>query len=334
MTEPLLRVEGLKVHYPLPRRSWFAAPESVKAVDDVSFQLFPGEALGVVGETGCGKSSLGRAVLQLVTPTAGQVVWLGRSLVNLSRAELAPLRGELQLIFQDPLSSLNPRMTIGDLIAEPLKVHRAEMSREQVRDRVRDMMGRVGLVPEMISRYPNEFSGGQCQRISIARAMILEPKLLVCDEPVSALDVSIQAQVLNLLKELQRDTGVALIFISHDLSVVHYMCQRVLVMYLGRIMEVGDRERLFARPLHPYTRALLSAVPEPDPRLQRGKAVVELTGDLPSPINPPTGCVFHTRCPDSVPVCLSSRPALELAKGQHQVACHRWRETKESLSAG
>ena len=326
MTEPLLRVEGLKVHYPLPRRSWFAAPQSVKAVDDVSFQLYPGEALGVVGETGCGKSSLGRAVLQLVTPTAGQVVWLGRSLVGLTRAELAPLRGELQLIFQDPLSSLNPRMTIGDLISEPLKVHRPELSRDQIRARLQDMMARVGLMAEMISRYPNEFSGGQCQRISIARAMILEPKLLVCDEPVSALDVSIQAQVLNLLKELQRDTGVALIFISHDLSVVHYMCHRVLVMYLGRIMEVGERERLFARPLHPYTRALLSAVPEPDPRLQRGKEIMQLEGDLPSPINPPTGCVFHTRCPKSVPICLSSRPGLEQAQGQHQVACHRWRE--------
>ena len=188
-------------------------------------------------------------------------------------------------------------------------------------------MARVGLMPEMISRYPNEFSGGQCQRISIARAMILKPKLLVCDEPVSALDVSIQAQVLNLLKALQRETGVALIFISHDLSVVHYMCQRVLVMYLGRIMEVADRQHLFTAPLHPYTQALLSAVPEPDPRRQRGKAIVELEGDLPSPINPPAGCVFHTRCGKAVPVCLSQRPTLERALSKHQVACHRWRDT-------
>ena len=329
MTEPLLTVGGLTVHYPLPRRSWFSEQRSVKAVDDVSFQLFPGEALGVVGETGCGKSSLGRAVLQLVTPTAGQVVWLGKSLVDLPRGELAALRGELQLIFQDPLSSLNPRMTIGDLIAEPLKVHRKELSSEQLRTQVAEMMARVGLVPEMMSRYPNEFSGGQCQRISIARAMILEPKLLVCDEPVSALDVSIQAQVLNLLKQLQRDTGVALIFISHDLSVVHYMCQRVLVMYLGRIMEVGVRERLFKTPLHPYTQALLSAVPEPDPRLQRVKDVLELEGELPSPITPPSGCVFHTRCPRSVPICLSRRPSMEAADAQQQVACHRWRDPED-----
>ncbi len=327
MSGPLLQVDGLKVHYPLPRRSWFAERQSVKAVDDVSFKLYPGEALGVVGETGCGKSSLGRAILQLVAPTAGQVVWLGRSLADLPRAELAALRGELQLIFQDPLSSLNPRMTIGDLIGEPLQLHRKDLSRNQVRQHVQDMMARVGLMPEMISRYPNEFSGGQCQRISIARAMILRPKLLVCDEPVSALDVSIQAQVLNLLKALQAETGVALIFISHDLSVVHYMCQRVLVMYLGQIMEVADRQRLFRAPLHPYTQALLSAVPEPDPRRQRGKTVVELEGDLPSPINPPTGCVFHTRCGKAAPACVSQRPTLERASGEHQVACHRWRDT-------
>jgi oligopeptide transport system ATP-binding protein len=327
VSAPLLQVDGLKVHYPLPRRSWFAERQSVKAVDDVSFELYPGEALGVVGETGCGKSSLGRAILQLVAPTAGQVVWLGRSLADLPRAELAALRGELQLIFQDPLSSLNPRMTIGDLIGEPLQLHHKDLSRHQVLQHVQEMMARVGLMPEMISRYPGEFSGGQCQRISIARAMILRPKLLVCDEPVSALDVSIQAQVLNLLKALQAEMGVALIFISHDLAVVHYMCQRVLVMYLGRIMEVADRQRLFRAPLHPYTQALLSAVPEPDPRRQRGKAVVELEGDLPSPINPPTGCVFHTRCSKAVPVCVSQRPTLERASGEHQVACHRWRDT-------
>ena len=323
---PLLRVENLCVHYPVMGGGVLRRQRlTLRAVEDVSFELGAGETLGVVGETGCGKSSLGKAVLQLVRPVSGNVVWQGRDLCTLAPEELRGIRKDLQIIFQDPLSSLNPRMTVGEIVAEPLRVHHPDMSAEERNRAVDAMFERVGLRPEMTRRYPNEFSGGQCQRISIARAMIVEPKIIFCDEPVSALDVSIQAQICNLLRRLQRETGVSLIFISHDLAIVRYMCQRVMVMYLGHMMEIAPREELFQRPLHPYSQALIAAVPEPDPDHPIA-AASPLEGELPSPIEPPSGCVFHTRCPKAVPVCISTRPALEDAGNGQQVACHRWRE--------
>lgn len=324
--QPLLRVENLCVHYPVMGGGILRRQRlTLRAVEDVSFELKAGETLGVVGETGCGKSSLGRAVLQLVRPAAGRVVWQGRDLCGLDPEELRRMRKDLQIIFQDPLSSLNPRMTVGEIVAEPLRVHRPEMTAAQREQAVTQMFERVGLRPDMVRRYPNEFSGGQCQRVSIARAMIAGPRLVVCDEPVSALDVSIQAQVCNLLRRLQRETGVSLIFISHDLAVVRYMCQRVMVMYLGHVMEIAGREELFRAPLHPYSQGLIAAVPEPNPD-RPPAAESPLEGELPSPVNPPSGCVFHTRCPKAVPVCIRSRPPLEQAAPGHQVACHRWRE--------
>jgi oligopeptide transport system ATP-binding protein len=324
--QPLLRVENLCVHYPLLGGGILRRKRlTLRAVEDVSFELGAGETLGVVGETGCGKSSLGKAVLQLVRPASGKVVWQGRNLCALGPDELRGVRKDLQIIFQDPLSSLNPRMTVGEIVAEPLRVHHPEMSKAE-RDRAVDaMFERVGLRPDMTRRYPNEFSGGQCQRVSIARAMIVAPKVIVCDEPVSALDVSIQAQICNLLRNLQRDTGVSLIFISHDLAIVRYMCQRVMVMYLGHMIEMARREELFRAPLHPYSQALIAAVPGPDPDHPVAEAS-PLEGELPSPIDPPSGCVFNTRCPKAVPVCISQRPALETAGDGRQVACHRWRE--------
>jgi oligopeptide transport system ATP-binding protein len=328
MTTPVLTVEHLSVHYSLPSGGLFRRrPLTLKAVDDVSFELRAGETLGVVGETGCGKSSLGKGVLQLVKPAGGRVLWEGRDLCGLPPEELKRCRKDLQIIFQDPLSSLNPRMTIGEIVAEPLEVHYPELGRDERRRRVDAMLERVGLRPEMRNRYPNEFSGGQCQRISIARAMISEPKVIVCDEPVSSLDVSIQAQICNLLRELQRDTGIALLFISHDLSIVRYMSHRVLVMYLGRVMETGRREEFFGAPRHPYSQALISAVPVPDPdRPPAGRSLV-LDGELPSPLDPPSGCVFRTRCPLAVPVCITQMPVLTEAAPGHGVACHRWQET-------
>ncbi len=331
---PVLTVENLSVHYPVPAPGLFRGrPLILKAVDGVSFELHAGETLGVVGETGCGKSSLGKGVLQLVRPAAGRVVWEGRDLCTLAAADLKRCRKDLQIIFQDPLSSLNPRMTIGEIVAEPLEVHNPELGRDERRRRVDAMLDRVGLRPEMRNRYPNEFSGGQCQRISIARAMMSAPKVIVCDEPVSSLDVSIQAQICNLLRDLQRDTGIALLFISHDLSIVRYMSHRVLVMYLGRVMESGRREDFFGAPRHPYSQALISAVPVPDPdRPVAGRSLV-LDGEIPSPLDPPSGCVFRTRCPLAVPVCITHLPALTRVAPGHVVACHRWQETGAAAGA-
>lgn len=327
----LLTVENLSVHYSLPGRGLFRRqPRTLKAVDDVSFELHAGETLGVVGETGCGKSSLGKGLLQLVKPAAGRVLWEGRDLCALPADELKKCRKDLQIIFQDPLSSLNPRMTVGEIVAEPLEVHFPELGRAARDERVDRMLERVGLQAEMRHRYPNEFSGGQCQRISIARAMIAEPKVIVCDEPVSSLDVSIQAQICNLLRDLQRETGIALLFISHDLSIVRYMSHRVLVMYLGRSVEHGPRAGFFATPRHPYSQALISAVPLPDPEQSAARKPLALEGELPSPLDPPSGCVFRTRCPLAVPVCVARVPALEAATATdddpHHVACHRWRD--------
>jgi oligopeptide transport system ATP-binding protein len=327
MTEPFLQVRDLKVHFPVRTGGILIGRYTpLKAVDGVSFDLNPGETLGVVGESGCGKSTLGRAVLQLVGATDGVVSWLGRDLTSLSKRQLIEARENLQIVFQDPLASLDPRMTAGDIIAEPLLNYRPEMTRAQRRDAVKDMMERVGLLPRMINRYPHEFSGGQCQRIGIARAMILRPKLVVCDEPVSALDVSIQAQVVNLLKSLQREFGLALLFISHDLAIVRHISDRVMVLYLGKVMELANKAALYTNPRHPYTQALLSAVPIPDPSKERNKKRILLTGDLPSPLSPPSGCVFRTRCPKATQMCADKTPSLDTVEMGHIVACHLWNE--------
>ncbi|CAG9297162.1 murein tripeptide/oligopeptide ABC transporter ATP binding protein OppF [Celerinatantimonas diazotrophica] len=319
----LLDVEDLKVYFDIKSsRGWpWAKPSTLKAVDGVSVRLIEGETLGVVGESGCGKSTFARAIIGLVGARGGKVVWLGQDLTKVSAKALHQTRKDIQMIFQDPLASLNPRMTIGEIIAEPLKTFHPNLSKREVKDKVKSMMMRVGLLPNLINRYPHEFSGGQCQRIGIARALILEPKMVICDEPVSALDVSIQAQVVNLLKEVQQEMGLSLIFIAHDLSVVKHISDRVLVMYLGNAMETGTSAELFDNPTHPYTKALMTAVPIPDPDLERGKSIELLEGELPSPINPPSGCVFRTRCPIATDECAKEKPKL---KGtSHQVACWR-----------
>jgi oligopeptide transport system ATP-binding protein len=281
----------------------------------------PGETLGVVGESGCGKSTLARAILNLIPATAGSIRWQGAEMAGASATRWLALRRDVQMIFQDPLASLDPRMTIAQIIAEPLRTHHPELSAAETMERVRDMMQRVGLTPQQINRYPHEFSGGQCQRIGIARALILQPKLIICDEPVSALDVSIQAQIINLLRELQQSMGLALIFIAHDLAVVKHISHRILVMYLGHEMEVAEKHALYAQPCHPYTRALLSAIPIPDPRLERAKVVQLLQGDLPSPIDPPSGCVFRTRCPQAVARCAAEIPQLRRIGAETEAAC-------------
>ncbi|MBO6772676.1 MULTISPECIES: dipeptide ABC transporter ATP-binding protein [unclassified Thalassospira] len=321
-TSPILSVRDLKVHFSVPGKGLFAPDRKLRAVDGVNFDLYPGETLGVVGESGCGKSTLGRAILQLIPPSSGQVAWLGKDIVGAPHREMQPLRRDLQIIFQDPLASLNPRMTIGEIIAEPLVTHKPELGKDEIKARVKRMMARVGLLPQMINRYPHEFSGGQCQRIGIARAMILEPKLIVCDEPVSALDVSIQAQIVNLLQELQREFDLSLIFISHDLSIVRHICHRMMVLYLGNVMELADRDSIYAAPRHPYTKALISAVPIPDPEIERNKERIVLTGDLPSPLSPPSGCVFRTRCPFAQDKCATASPTLDRVSETQEVACH------------
>ena len=323
MSKPILKVEDLKVHFPVNVGRFFTQKKQLKAVDGVSFELYKGETLSVVGESGCGKSTLGRAVLQLLHNTEGQVVWMGETITDYSVQQMQPLRKEMQIIFQDPLASLDPRMTIGEIIAEPLVTHNKGLPKEQVQSRVREMMDIVGLLPRMINRYPHEFSGGQCQRIGIARAMILQPKVIVCDEPVSALDVSIQAQIINLLGELQEKFGLSLLFISHDLSIVRHISHRVMVLYLGNVMEIAEKDELYNSPRHPYTQALISAVPVPDPNKETHKKRIVLKGDLPSPINPPSGCVFRTRCLHASLECEQKKPNLTtLNSGMHKVACH------------
>lgn len=327
MTDILLDVRDLAVHFPV-RSGGLLSGRTVplKAVDGVSFSVRRGETLGIVGESGCGKSTLGRAVLRLLTPTAGRVLWMGEDLAALSEEQMRRHRRSMQIIFQDPLASLDPRMTVGDIIAEPLMALEPGTTKAGARERVQEIMERVGLSPEMINRYPHEFSGGQCQRIGIARAMVVRPELIVCDEAVSALDVSIQAQIVNLLMDLQAEFGLTLLFISHDLSVVRHISQRILVLYMGRVMEVADREALFANPAHPYTRALIRAVPVPDPAVERTKELPRLADDLPSPLDLPSGCVFRTRCPHAEEICAGDIPPLEDVAGGHEVACHRWRE--------
>lgn len=322
-TAPLLSVKNLRVHFPIKSESlWPWAPSRIlKAVDGVSFELRAGETLGIVGESGCGKSTLARALLNLVPMTDGDVVWHGDSMREASPAAWQTKRRSVQMIFQDPLASLDPRMTVAQIIGEPLRTHHPELSTKAHNERVLTMMLRVGLTEQQINRYPHEFSGGQCQRIGIARALILKPQVVICDEPVSALDVSIQAQIINLLKELQAEMGLALVFIAHDLAVVKHISQRIMVMYLGRAMELAGKHALYDTPLHPYTQALLSAIPVPDPRKERAKNLALLQGDLPSPMNPPSGCVFRTRCPRAAAQCAGDIPALRQITGQTQVAC-------------
>ena len=318
----LLSVKDLEVEFKIrDAQSWFwQAPASLKAVNRISFELQTGETLGVVGESGCGKSTLARAIIGLAQPNSGSILWNGEELIGLSEKAMRLKRKDIQMIFQDPLASLNPRMTLGEIIAEPLRTFYPGLSKAESESLVKAMMQKVGLLPNQINRYPHEFSGGQCQRIGIARALIVEPKLIICDEPVSALDVSIQAQVINLLKQVQTEMGLALIFIAHDLSVVKHISDRVLVMYLGHAVELGGYGEIYGAPTHPYTQALMSAVPLPDPDAERNKTIQLLPGDLPSPINPPSGCVFRTRCPQADAGCADNKPMLA-GNLQHQVAC-------------
>jgi peptide/nickel transport system ATP-binding protein/oligopeptide transport system ATP-binding protein len=317
-TSPLLEVTDLVKHYPVRAGVLRRAVGTVHAVDGVSFALAKGETLGLVGESGCGKSTVARSVLRLVEPTSGQIRIDGTDITHLSKSDLRPVRRTMQIVFQDPFASLNPRMTAGNIVGEPLAVHGLGSADEQ-RQRVATLFQQVGLRPDQMKNYPHQFSGGQRQRICIARALALQPRLIVCDEPVSALDVSIQAQVINLLIDLQREHGFSYLFIAHDLAVVAHISHRVAVMYLGRIVEIADKAELFDNPRHPYTQALLASVPLADPRKKRLQPLVD--GDVPSPVNPPSGCAFHTRCRYAMPECKVERPALREAGPAHQVAC-------------
>lgn len=317
---PLLEVRNLRKLFP-GKSSFFQKDKAwIKAVDGVSFTLNPKETLGVVGESGCGKSTMGRSVLRLIEPTSGDIIYKGTDFSKASGAELRKLRSEMQIIFQDPYASLNPRMTVGEVIAEPLKIQKRYKTEEEIRAHVLKVMEVVGLNTKYYNRYPHEFSGGQRQRIGIARAIVLNPSLVVCDEPVSALDVSIQSQVLNLLRELQESMGMAYIFISHNLSVIKHISDRVMVMYLGHVVELADKKELFDNPSHPYTQALLSAIPVPDRHAKRKKILLQ--GDLPSPANPPSGCVFHTRCFMAQDICAQQKPELRDIGNGHLCACH------------
>jgi len=317
----LVQVRNLKKYFPVSRQLFSTQRRFIKAVDDVSFDVFEGETLGLVGETGCGKTTVARTILQLYRPTSGQVLFDGVDLASLQENDLRKMRSRMQMIFQDPYASLNPRMTVGAIIAAPLDVH-TKLDQKEKRERVQELLKLVGLNPDFVNRYPHEFSGGQRQRIGIARALALNPDLVICDEPISSLDVSIQAQVVNLLEELQNRLGLTYIFVAHDLSMVRHISDRMVVMYLGKVMELADRNEIYLHPSHPYTRALMSAVPIPDPDKARNRKRIILKGDIPSPLNPPQGCNFNTRCPIAVERCFKEDPEYREIKPDHWVACH------------
>ena len=320
---PLLEVDSLKVYFPITSGILLDRHVGdIKAVDDVSLSIERGDTLGLVGESGCGKSTLGRAILRLYEPTAGRVIFDGQDITHLKESALRPLRRRMQMVFQDPFASLNPRHSVGRIIGEPLRIHSGTDRRSETGARVRELLSLVGLPPDAVGRYPHEFSGGQRQRIGVARAIALNPELLVCDEPVSALDVSIQAQIINLMEELQTELGLTYLFIAHDLAVVRHISDRIAVMYLGKIVEVAPADDLYVNPLHPYTITLLSSIPIPDPRVERRRQAIRVEGDLPSPANPPAACRFHTRCPFVQPTrCAEDEPLLRSLDG-HFVACH------------
>jgi oligopeptide/dipeptide ABC transporter ATP-binding protein len=324
--KPILEIRGLKKHFPIKTGFFNKVTGSVRAVDGVDFQVMPGETLGIVGESGCGKSTTGRTILRLLDPTAGEVLFNGKDLAKLSKEEMRQMRKDIQMVFQDPYASLNPRKTIRQILHEPLVVHGIGSSRGERMKKVDEIIEVVGLRKEYLDRYPHDFSGGQRQRIGIARALILKPKVIIADEPVSALDVSIQSQVLNLLKDLKKEFNLTLIFISHDLSVVKHLCNRIAVMYLGRVVEIADKKHLFNNPSHPYTKALLSAVPVANPKAKRERVILQ--GDLPSPANPPSGCTFHPRCPVANESCKTKIPALHDIDSGHQVSCHLFTDGK------
>ncbi|NUP76942.1 MAG: dipeptide ABC transporter ATP-binding protein [Nonomuraea sp.] len=319
--EPLLSVQGLEKHFPVMKGLLKRQVGAVKAVDGVSFDVFKGETLGLVGESGCGKSTTGRLVTRLLEPTGGKVVFEGEDITHMRQGRLRPLRRDMQMIFQDPFSSLNPRHTVGTIVGAPFRIQGVQ-TENGIKKAVQDILALVGLNPEHYNRYPHEFSGGQRQRIGIARTLALKPKLIIADEPVSALDVSIQAQVVNLLEDLQNELDLTYVVIAHDLSVVRHISDRVAVMYLGKIVEVADRKSLYATPMHPYTNALLSAVPVPDPKARKERERIRLTGDVPSPLNPPPACRFHTRCWKAQEICKTVEPPLEELASGHRVACH------------
>ena len=318
--EVIVSVEHLKTYFQVGKG--FGRKQVVRAVDDVSLEIHRGETFGLVGESGCGKSTLGRTIVRINEPTEGRVLVKGRDVAKLSGAELKQFRKDVQLIFQDPYASLNPRMTVGEIIREPMVIHRVYPTRREQDERVVELLRIVGLKPDHIRRYPHEFSGGQRQRISIARTLALNPEFIVCDEPISALDVSIQAQIINLLKQIQREMGIAYLFIAHDLSMVKHISDRIGVMYLGHMVELGDGGELYRNPMHPYTQALLSAVPVPDPVMGKAKRRIILEGELPSPLDPPSGCPFRTRCPRAEERCARERPQLKEVNGR-LVACHQ-----------
>ncbi|HEX3864233.1 MAG TPA: ABC transporter ATP-binding protein [Stellaceae bacterium] len=323
---PLLEVRGLRMHFPVSEGQVLRRHiGDVKAVDGVDFTIQRGETLGLVGESGCGKTTMGRCILRLETPTAGEILYDGADIAKLGRKALVALRRRIQVIFQDPYSSLNPRMKVGSIIAEPMRVHGVEPDGRKRNARVRELLTLCGLNPNFADRYPHEMSGGQRQRVGIARALALNPEFIVCDEAVSALDVSIQAQIINLLEDLREKFNLTYLFIAHDLSVVRHLCQRVAVMYLGRVVELAECDELFDNPLHPYTRALLAAVPIPDPTIEANRTFQPVSGEVPSPINPPPGCVFHPRCPLAVAECHQARPELRELRPGHWVACSQVR---------
>ena len=332
--DTLLSVRDLKMHFPITKGIIFQKQVgAIKAVDGINFDLYRGETLGLVGESGCGKSTTGRAILQLYRPTAGAVVFEGKDLVEIKGEDLRKMRRRMQMIFQDPYASLNPRMTVGSIVGEPLEVHNIGKSKKERQDRVQELLKIVGLNPYFINRYPHEFSGGQRQRIGIARALAVNPSFIVCDEPISALDVSIQAQIINLLEDLQEEFGLTYLFIAHDLSVVRHISDRIAVMYLGKIVELAERDELYEKPMHPYTQALLSAVPIPDPTIETQRQRIILEGDVPSPANPPRGCHFSTRCPHVMDICRQEEPPFKDYGGGHYAACYLYEVGKEAEAA-